>query len=156
VVQVQINAAKCDQGTAHIAEIIAPTLEALSQRLSGDYGGPMEHLWIDLELCPADADRRPPRAFRFQKRVAPPRVLAAFEPVHSLNVGHYSVRPDYFALAQVDLEWVPAYIAKILYDSTETLIGRRTLRHFDVDLFRARFARALKELGLTAPRQSDN
>ncbi len=147
--QVQINAAKHDQGTEHIAEVVRPTLEALSLRLSGEYGGPMEHLWIDFELCPSDADHRPAWNFRFQKRVAPPRELAAFKPPHYLNVGHYSVRPDYFVLAQTDLQRIPAYVAGLLYESTRALNGRRrTLGAFDVDLFRTRFEQALRELSL--------
>jgi hypothetical protein len=131
-------------------------LEALSQRLSGEYGGPMEHLWINLELSPGEADHRPAWGFRFQKRVAPPRELAAFKLPDSFNVGHYSVRPDYFALAQVDMESIPAYIAGLLYDSTRILMGkRRRLGDFDVELFRARFAQALHELGLTTAPRAD-
>ena len=153
---VEIFVGKSDQGTEHIREIIDPTLTALGPLVSGEYGGPMERLSIEFELCPVAADHEPPWPFRFQKRVAPPRELAAFKLEHRLNVGHYSVRPDYFALAQVSLEKLPAYVAGLLYDSTQTLIGRRrTLRDFDVVRFRARFAQALTELGLTPAPQSD-
>jgi len=37
--------------------------------LSGEYGGPMEHVWIALELCTNDADVRPPFPYRLQKRI---------------------------------------------------------------------------------------
>jgi hypothetical protein len=66
--EVRVTAAKSDHGTEHIADLVRPHLDKLSRFLSGDYGGNMEHLWIDLELCPLDADRRDPFPFRFQSR----------------------------------------------------------------------------------------
>jgi hypothetical protein len=147
-VDVQISAAKHDQGTAHVVEIIAPHLVTLQLRLSGNYGGSMEHLWIDLELCPADADNRAPWPFRFQKRVTPPRELRALKPPTYFNVGHYSVRPDYFVLARVPQDQVAGYLLQLLYKSTDVLEQkRRTLGKFDVDAFRARFRNVLQEMG---------
>jgi hypothetical protein len=74
---VQINASKIDQGTEHLETLVRSHLHMLSSKLSGEYGGPLDHLWIDLELCPGDADHRPAFSFRFRKRVVTPRELRA-------------------------------------------------------------------------------
>lgn len=63
--EVLIYASESDQGTHHIAEAVRPHLNMLSDALTGEYGGPMEHLCIDLELSPARADQRAPFPFRF-------------------------------------------------------------------------------------------
>jgi hypothetical protein len=122
-------------------------LEKLSSDLSGEFGGPMAHLWIELELSPGDADMRPPFQFRLQKRVRTPRELRSFGDKEFLNVGSYGVRPDYFELARVSLEDVPCYVLTLLYESTKTLYGKRQVKGFDVDLFRGRFADALAAQG---------
>ena len=140
---VLISASKSDQGTEHLAGLVRPHLDTLSSMLSGEYGGPMNHLWIDLELCPVVADRRPAFAFRFQKRVVTPRELRAFGTQEFCNVGHYSVRPDYYKLAQVPLDDVACYLMRLVFDSTESLAGKRQLKGFDLGLFRERFATAL-------------
>jgi hypothetical protein len=148
-VDVLISAAKVDQGTEHVADAVAPTLDALGRQLSGSYGGLMDHLWIDLELCPDDADRRPPWSFRFQKVVRPSRLLAGLPARTYENVGHYSVRPDYHALARVPLPAAAGYLARLIFDSTETLRRRqKTLGSFDVEAFRARFSEILSGMGL--------
>jgi len=72
---VSINASKSDQGTEHLAASIRPHLDAVSSILSGEYGGPIDHLWTDLELSPGDADRRPAFPFRFQRRVTASREM---------------------------------------------------------------------------------
>lgn len=145
--EVLIGATKCDQGTEHLAALVRPYLEDLSAALSGEYGGPMDHLWIELELSPGDADVRPPFPFRFQKRVRTPRELRAFGEREFFNVGNYSVRPDYFDLARVPLDEVPSYLMSLLYESTECLHGKRQLKGFDVESFRERFAHALAARG---------
>ena len=61
-----INIDAIDQGTEYLAEAMRPYLERASAYLSRDYGGLMEHLWIDLEMSPGRADIRPARPFRFQ------------------------------------------------------------------------------------------
>jgi hypothetical protein len=116
--EVKVAVGKADQGTLHIADVIQPHLAELSRFLSGEYGGPMAHLWIDLELHPADADRREPFAFRFQKRVAVARELKALGVQEHFNVGHFGVRPDYFALAAVPLPEVPRYLLRLIYDGS--------------------------------------
>jgi hypothetical protein len=132
-----------DQGTMQVANQLHPHLRQLSARLCNDYGGMMEHLWIGLELCPGLADRRPPSAFRFQKRVS--RINAAKSwglpvapgAVDPTNVGHFSVRPDYFKLARVPLESVAAYLLDAIYlDSIVLEKKSARLGGFDARAFR--------------------
>jgi hypothetical protein len=148
--EVLVVAAKSDQGTQHIADLVRPHLDELSRFLSGEYGGSMEHLWIDLELCPADADRRDPFSFRFQKKVSPPRELKALGAKAHFHVGHFSVRPDYFELARVPMSAVYCHLARLIYEATKTLQNRKQIGDFDVSLFRARFAALLEAAGCTA------
>jgi hypothetical protein len=145
--EVLVGATKFDQGTEHLAALIRSHLEELSTALSGEYGGPMDHLWIELELSPGNADVRPAFPFRFQKRVRTPRELRAFGEREFFNVGNYSVRPDYCELARVPLDDVPCYLMSLLYESTECLRGKRQLKGFDVESFRERFAHALAARG---------
>jgi hypothetical protein len=148
-VDVLISATKIDQGTERVADAVVPMLDTLSRQLSGTYGGHMDHLWIDLELCPGDADRRPPWKFRFQKSVRPSRLVAGLPARTYQNVGHYSVRPDFHELAKVPVPAAAGYVARLIFASTETLRRRqRTLGRFDVDAFRARFSEVLSSMGL--------
>ena len=144
---VLISASRIDQGTEHLAALVRPHLDGLNSTLSGQYGGPMNHLWIELELSPGHADYRPAFAFRFQKRVVTPKEMRAFGTQEFFNVGHYSVRPDYFELARVPLDDVRCYLLRLVFDSTESLSGKRQLKGFDLGLFRQRFAAALATRG---------
>jgi hypothetical protein len=141
--EVFLSAAECDQGTEHLADLIRPLLDKVSPMLTGEYGGPMEHLFVALDLIPGRADDGPPSAFRLQKRVRTPRELRALGDRELFNVGSYSVRPDFLELAQVPLEDVPCYLIKLMYESTADLKGKRQLKGFDVDLFRQKFAAAI-------------
>ena len=143
--KVRISAPKQDQGTAHIAEAVREPLRKLGEAVSGDYGGSIEHLWIDFELVPADSDHRPSWGFRFQKRVSP-RPIAAGLPKHEYsNVGHYSVRPDYFALAAVPPEQAVRYVLDLVYESTVILEQQRNkLGTFEVAAFRAALSKAIR------------
>ena len=143
----RISVSARDQGTEFIADALDPCLEKLSRALSEDYGGALENLWIDLDLCPAHADDGPARPFRFQTVVAPPRDLAGLGLTKALNVGHYSVMPDYAHLATVPREHVVCYLLPLIYDSTVVLKGKsRRLGGFDADAFRADFLRAMAQL----------
>lgn len=145
---VRIGVGKSDQGTEHIVAIVQPQLETLSQALAGDHGGTMNHLWIDLELSPGDSDRRLSWPFQFQRKVVPPRALAASNSATFHNVGHFSVRPDYFALAKVPTENVSCYLLSLIYDSTATLAAqRRKIGDFNAEQFRARFREVMESLG---------
>ncbi len=96
----------------------------------------MAHLYVGLELIPGRADEGPPYGFRLQKRVRTPRELRSLGDKELFNVGSYTVRPDYFELAQVPLEYVPCYLIKLMYESTADLKGKRQLKGFDIDMFR--------------------
>jgi len=152
---VLVSAPKSDQGTEQVATLIRPHLEALSSALSGNYGGSMAHLWIALELCPGDADVRPPFPFRLQKRVRTPREVRVLGDREFFNVGSYSVRPDYFELARVPLHEVPCYLMTLLYESTKGLHGKRQLNGFDVEAFRSRFEQAIASQGCMNKAGSD-
>jgi hypothetical protein len=143
--EVVISAPNQDQGTAHIAEAIRAPLRRLSEALSGqNFGGNIEHLWIELELVPGDADHRQPWNFRFQKRVAPRPIVSGLGKAEYHNVGHYSVRPDYFALAKIAPENVNRYLIDLIYESTAVLEKkRRQLGAFDAAAFRSSFLQAM-------------
>ena len=144
--QVRISVRSSDQGTAHILWAVQEDLKAASAFLSRNCGADLAHRWVDLELCPVEADRRPPWSFRFQKRVWPKPILTGIpaEPCH--NVGHYSVRPDYFALAKVPMEQVSWYLLKLIYESTAILEQkRRKFPDFNVTAFRSDFLSYLNQ-----------
>ena len=65
-----IHVGKIDQGSEYLAAAVQQHLEVASAHLSRDYGGVMEHLWIELQMSPVEADKGPPRPFRFQRRVS--------------------------------------------------------------------------------------
>ena len=54
--KVGIHANVCDTDTQKIAFSLHEPFTVLGSALEGDYGGVMEHLWIDLELI-EDASR---------------------------------------------------------------------------------------------------
>ncbi|WP_146216610.1 hypothetical protein [Sinimarinibacterium flocculans] len=143
--KVVISAPKRDQGTAHIAEAMHAPLRQLSAAVSGEYGGNIEHLWVELELVPSDADRRSAWSFRFQKRVSPRSLAAELPKAEYHNVGHYSVRPDYFALAAVAPEKVSRYLMELIYESTAVLEKRqKQLGGFNVEGFRVQMRQAIE------------
>src|SRR6187401_3258998 len=101
--EVGLHANMCDSTTRRIADALHAPFNAISRDLSKDYGGMMNQLWIDFELIESHAERRPPRSFRFQKRVggsSPDKLTGLPRTVHE-NVGHYSVRPNFQELRSV-------------------------------------------------------
>jgi hypothetical protein len=138
-----IGIGETDQGTEHLAEAVRPYLELASAYVSRDYGGWMEHLWIDLEMSPGRADSRSAWSFRFQHRVSLARSARQWGlPAPSggdepKNVGHFSVRPDYFKLAQILPDHVPAFLLRLVYDQSAVLEKKsRLLGGFDAKSFR--------------------
>lgn len=105
ITEVALHANMCDQSTKAIADALHAPFELLGKDLSRNYGGTMDHLWIDFELIEAHAGPRPPRSFRFQKKVGGSifKLKGLPTPV-SENVGHYSVRPNFRALRNVPLD----------------------------------------------------
>jgi hypothetical protein len=155
--QVGFHANMCDSTTERIAEALHGPLKAISKDMSKDYGGTMEHLWVDFELVEAHAERRPPWSFRFQKRVggsSPDKLTGLPRRVHK-NVGHYSLRPDFPELRSVPQESIVSYVLSLIYASTSILIEKqRKLGGFDADKFRSDFVAACRQHGyeLSVPR----
>jgi hypothetical protein len=61
-------------GFTPLSNALRPWFDEVSRTLSGrDYGGPMENLWIEVEVHEygMNIPDRPPWPFRFQKRVSP-------------------------------------------------------------------------------------
>jgi hypothetical protein len=67
--EVSLHANVYYSSTERIARALRVRFNVISKDLSKEYGGTMNHLWIDLELIEAHANRRPPWSFRFQKKV---------------------------------------------------------------------------------------
>jgi hypothetical protein len=150
-----------DQGTEHLAEAVRPYLERASAYLSRNYGGLMEHLWIDLEMSPVRADIRPAWSFRFQRRVSLARSAKQFglpvlsDEVDPKNVGHFSVRPDYFKLAEVPLDNVPGFLLRLVYDEAVALEKRsRGLGGFDARSFRRDLLEHIASIGRSRKQMS--
>ena len=142
--QTRFDIPRTDQGVELVTERLHEPLQTLSLLMCGDYGGDMEHLWVDMEISPSHADLRPePWPFRFQKRMAQGSLIDNSRE-HLNNVGHYSFRPD---LLNVPLEQVVSYALNELYESTAILERCSTrLTGFDVEKFRADLAREVARL----------
>ena len=148
--EVGLHANMCDSTTRRIADALHAPFKAIARDLSKDYGGTMEHLWIDFELIKSHAERRPPYPFRFQKTVggsSPDKLTGLPRRVHH-NVGHYSVRPDFQELRSVPQESVVSYVLSLIYASTSVLIEKRKkLGGFDADRFRSEFITTCRQHG---------
>ena len=147
--EVGLHANMCDWTTKRIADVLHAPFKAISKDLSKDYGGTMEHLWIDFELIEAQAQHRPPYSFRFQKKVggSTDRITGLPRPVRQ-NVGHYSVRPDYQELRSVPLESIVSYVLSLIYASTSVLIEKqKKLGGFDAERFRSHFLTTCSQHG---------
>ena len=141
--EVSFNANMTDSDyTRKIATIINKHIGNLENELHKDYGGSMEHLWIDFQLI-EDHKTYP---FRFQKRVGIP---SSFTEFYSYNVGHYTVRPDFVKLQILSSEEeICSYVFELLYKSTQVLEEKqKKLEGFNVIAFRLDFLSACKKLG---------
>lgn len=113
----------------------------------------MQHLWIDVELCPSHADRKGPWPFRFQKRVSRASIAKPLGlPVPDgasdfMNVGHFSVHPDFFKLASVELREIPAYVIKLIYEEAAVLERKSArLGGFDAKTLRGNMLEYIDEI----------
>src|ERR1041385_3514379 len=125
--EVGLHASMCDWTTQPITRALHSPFKAIAKDLSKDYGGTIEHLWIDFELIEAHAQGRPPYSFRFQKEVggsSPDKLTGLPRGVYE-NVGHYSVRPDFQELRRVPQHSVVAYVLSLIYASPSRLEERR-------------------------------
>jgi hypothetical protein len=147
--KVGLHANMCDSTTTRIADALHAPFKAISERLSQDYGGTMEHLWIDFELIQSHAERRSPFPFRFQKRVGGSTCKLTGLPTPLCeNVGHYSVRPDFQELRSVPQESIVSYVLSLIYASTSVLIEKqKKLGGFDADTFRSEFVAVCRQHG---------
>jgi hypothetical protein len=145
--EVSLNANMCDQATQQIAKILRDAFKTIEKDLSKDYGGTIQHLWIDFELIQSHAERRRPFPFRFQKRVGGSifELTGLPTPVCE-NVGHYSVRPDFQELLRIPLESVASYALSLIYASTSVLVEKqKKLGGFDAQRFRMDFLSSCRE-----------
>jgi hypothetical protein len=148
--QVGLHANICDASTEYIARALHSAFDAISRDLSNDYGGTMNHLWIDFELNEGHAARRAPWSFRFQKKVggsSPDKITGLPRGVYE-NVGHYSVRPDFRELLSVPRDAVVSYVLRLVYASTSVLLEKqKKLGGFNAQKFRSDFLASCKEHG---------
>jgi hypothetical protein len=146
---VKLNANMVDQATDRIGSVLRDAFKVIAKDISRDYGGTMEHLWIDFELIQSHAERRPPFRFRFQKRVGGSIFKLTGLPTPLCeNVGHYSVRPDFQELLRIPLESVASYALSLIYASTSVLVEKqKKLGGFDAQRFRQEFLSSCREHG---------
>jgi hypothetical protein len=108
--EIGIHANIVDYKTLKIAEALSSVFEVLSNKLKSDYGGIMEHLWIDFELVESDAkpDGKSRFPFRFAKRVSGRSSFGLAPSPDYYNVGHFSVRPNFpYLLSLPEDEVIP-------------------------------------------------
>ena len=143
LLEVSFHANILDKSTQKVADVVHERFRNLGRELHDDYGGSMEHLWIDLELLES---RPKPYPFRFQKRVSLP---ASYTEFYTYNVGHYSVRPDFEKLRCLSSEEaICKYVFSLLYDSTQILVdNQKKLGGFDAIKFRSNFLSACEKIG---------
>jgi hypothetical protein len=146
-VQVALNANIVDQTTRHFAQILRPAFRELATRLQGEYGGTIEHLWIDFELLPRDGEA-PLHRFRFQKRVSGRSHFGLPAIPDSINVGHFSVKPDFGLLRSHQEDTAVSYALGLIHKESEVLLQKqKKLGGFNAELFRSRFVLECHRLG---------
>ncbi|MDR2918391.1 MAG: hypothetical protein LBV72_03370 [Tannerella sp.] len=140
--KVSFHANIVDKSTKIVSNVMGNRFDNLKMELNNDYGGSMEHLWIDLTLV--ESEKSWP--FRFQKRVDNPTSYTEF---YSYNVGHYSVRPDFEKLRGLSSEdSICSYVFRLLYESTQILVDKqKKLDGFNAAKFRIDFLSACEKLG---------
>jgi len=148
--KVGLHANMADTQTAEIGSLLRDVFDVLCEKLSGNYGGTIEHLWIDFELIEglAKTDGKPKYPFRFAKRVSG-RSSFGLPPVpDSFNVGHFSVRPDFHRVLSISKEEIIPYCLNLIYKELEVLKTKeKKLGGFDSDLFRKKFVDECTRLG---------
>lgn len=145
--KVSFHANMVDNNTQKVVEILREPFEQLGRKLSNDYGGSMEHLWIDLALIESHLGDGKTLPFRFQKRVT----LSGFGlpgKEFKYNVGHYNVVPDFEKLKVLPNELICDYIFGLIYESTQVLVDKqKKLDNLKAEQFRLDFIAVCKELG---------
>jgi hypothetical protein len=156
--EVRINANISDSDTEQIAKILREAFQTVEKDLSKDYGGEIQHLWIDFELIRSRAERRSPFPFRFQKRVGGSvSKLTGLPTAVYKNVGHYSVRPDLGELLRIPPEAVASYALGLIYASTSVLVEKqKKLGGFDARRFREDLLASCREHGYQITFRNDS
>jgi hypothetical protein len=153
--EVGFHANITDGATTKVAGSLHPVFESLSHRLRGEYGGMMEHLWIDIELVESHSrsDGKSKFPFRFQKRVSGRSPFGIGEPIpDSFNVGHFSVRPDFQILTSLLPNRAIPYVLSLIYEASSVLLEKqKKLGGFNANLFRQRFLEECKGMGYEIP-----
>jgi hypothetical protein len=145
--EVALNANMIHWTARKIGDILGDVFRAIENDLHNDYGGTMEHLWIDFYLL--DSYSRKPFPFRFQKRVggSVSKLTGLPVPVWK-NVGHYSLQPDLQELLALPLDAVATYALNLIYASTSVLVEKqKRLGGFDAARFRADFVSSCRRHG---------
>ncbi len=132
-----------ESSTKRIARAVKDPFDKLEKKLSNDYGGNIEHLWISLELVESHLKDGKGFPFRFQKRVS-----LSGPGDYWYNVGSYSVVPDFEKLKTLPEEKICDYVLGLIYESTQILIDKqKRLEGFDAVKFRSDFIAVCDELG---------
>jgi len=148
--EVGLHANIVDRKTEKIGFSLREIFDVLSKRLNGNYGGTIEHLWIDFELIEQHAKRdgKPSFPFRFAKRVSGRSHFGLPPSPDYLNVGHFSVRPDFSYLLSISKKEIIPYCLNLIYVSLEVLKAKeKKLGGFDSELFRSTYYEECKKLG---------
>ncbi len=134
-----------EASTKKVAEAIRKPSKILEEKLSKDYGGNMESLWISIELVERHIRKGKIHGFQFQKRV---NVDYQGGKEYYYNVGRYSVVPDFRKLEEMPNELICDYIFKLIYDFTKVLISNsKKLNGFDALKFNSDFLMYCNEMG---------
>ncbi len=145
-----MSAVVVDDDTQAVAAALTQVFATLERELEGDYGGIIEHLWIDLELLEylAKEDGGPRHPFRFQKRVSGRSHFGLPAAPDQFNVGHFSVRPDFTLVATLPLPQAVSHVLQRIYQASAVLHEKqRRLGGFNAKLFLERFFVQCEHLG---------
>jgi hypothetical protein len=148
--KVGLHANHVDRRTSKIGSALSDIFDVLSEKISGDYGGTIEHLWIDFELSEMEArpDGKPKFAFRFAKRVSGRSHFGLPPSPDNFNVGHFSVRPDFRHLLSIQEGEVIPYCLSLIHNDLIVLKAKeKKLGGFNSEIFKNKFADACKSLG---------
>lgn len=148
--EVGLHANMVDHQTDKIASSLRDVFNVLCERLNGNYGGTIEHLWIDFELIESYAkpDGKARYPFRYAKRVSGRSNFGLPPSPDYLNVGHFSVRPDFPYLLSISQDETVSYCLSLIYKELEGLKAKeKKLGGFNSELFRHKFKKECKILG---------
>lgn len=148
--EVKINSSRVDNRTYKIGSDLRDVFRPLSKKLDGNYGGVMEHLWIDFELNEyfANTDGKPKFPFRFAKRVSGRSQLTGLNSPDSFNVGHFSVCPNFPYLLSLPKDEVALHCLNLIYKELDTLKSKeKKLGGFNSALFIQKFKEECNNLG---------